>query len=106
MFGYSTELRSCTEVSSTLKHPIRVCFINTDTTLPLSKHAAVSEYSYTEVLIETRMHQRLLILTSSTVVSVGKRGVHHGVQQVPALPAGHTGRPRPQVSGGNRAAAR
>lgn len=37
---------------------------------------------------------------------LGKRGVHHGVQQIPALSAGHAGGSRPQVFGSNRAAAR
>lgn len=105
MFGYSTELRSCTEVSSTLEPP--VCFILPDMMASPSERRAVSAAGQTRVCLSWRLNTYRLILNSPpTVVSVGKRGVHHGVQQIPALPAGHTGGPHPQVFGGNRAAAR
>ncbi len=44
-------------------------------------------------------------LTSSIIVYSGKRGVHDGLQQIPALPAGHARGTRPQILGGYRAAA-
>lgn len=38
-------------------------------------------------------------------MSSGKRGVHHGLQQIPALPAEHTRGTHPQILGGYRSAA-
>lgn len=51
-------------------------------------------------------HTHFIILTSSVIVYAGKRGVHHGLQQIPALPARHTRGARPQIPRGYRPAAR
>lgn len=50
--------------------------------------------------------QSVLISVSSGTLFSGKRGVHHGIQQVSALPASHAGGTHPQVFGSYRSAAR
>lgn len=47
----------------------------------------------------------VLIPVSSVIVCSGKRGVHHGIQQISALSARHTRGTHPQVFGSYRAAA-
>lgn len=45
------------------------------------------------------------LLTCCVIVYSGERRVHHGVQQISALPARHTRRTHPQILGGYRTAA-
>lgn len=89
MFGYATELRSCTEVTFLGS---QFC---TDSTL-LALFFVISKF-----LVDV-----VVIAESCATVCSGKRGVHHGLQQVSALPARHTGGAHPQAPGSYGAAAR
>lgn len=99
MFGYSTELRSCTEVT----------FI----WIKLCNDQMISAFFFLLSICLLREEQGLKVLLESVVISIssdtlfsGKRGVHHGIQQVSALPASHAGGTHPQVFGSYWSAAR
>lgn len=57
-----------------------------------------------EEILEIR-HGLCELLTCCVIVYSGERRVHHGVQQISALPARHTRRTHPQILGGYRTAA-
>lgn len=98
MFGYSTELRSCTEVTFIW---IKLCNDRMISAFFLLSICFLRQEEGLKVLLES-----VLISISSGTLFSGKGGVHHGIQQVSALPASHAGGTHPQVFGSYGSAAR